>query len=443
MNSLVDKFSKFSPQILTLIFLGYAPFFGESFRLYFKNPSGFILLASILALVYWRQFKNFIFEKNITQFWWLLIIFYCVLITTLPHLGKYSLYVLYLDLGTFFVMLFGIFFGKKIASQVSMKQLFAIMTLILILLAIKLLWMYFHETPALNDGLGFFIGSASYDGIPKIILRGENPFITSMFILTLGLLLLPRNNAATTIGLALSFLLTMALIVIAGVRSIYFGIIPGCIFLGFFLPQKNLKKNIFIGILLGIFFFSLYLFIGRDAMLQNPADSFQAYPGMSILGEKSWWFINESAVDKLASDQIPLLNSMSIVIRLAEYLDVVNCVNDHWPTGLGMGALCFNPATQNLGSYIHSQPFWLYLKGGFILVILFYSFMVYVIYRDFKYRTQDDGYIICSAALIALCSLDFLTNQFPTLSGSFFLGFWVGYHPPSNLEESFSLDCDR
>ena len=429
MNSLIDTLRRFSPQILTLIFLGYAPFFGESFRLYFKNPSGFILLAVLLTLVYWRQFKTFILEKNTTQFWWLLITLYCVL-NTLPHLGEYSFYDIYLDLGAFYVMLFGLFFGKKIASKVSLMQLVVIITLILIMFSGKILWMWLHKTPVFNDGPGFFIGIASYGSLPKIILRGQNPFLIGALVMIVGVLLLRKNTTIVSFGLTLIFILTSVLIVIGGVRSIYFGIIPSCVFLGLFLSKASLKKYSFVGILLGIFFISLYLFVGRDALTPNLTDSLSAFPGMDILANNGWWFFNGAIVDKMASGQIPLLNSISVALKMAEYLDVIRCVNDHWLSGLGMGALCFSPATQNLGNYVHSQPFALYLKGGLILVVLFYGFIACTLFRGiqyFKYHPQEISAKIGSAVVIALCALDILTNQFQTLSGSFYLGFWIGY----------------
>ena len=429
MDSIIGTLGRFSPQILALFFLGYAPFFGESFRLYFKNPSGFILLALFLTLVYWRQFKNFIFEKNTTQFWWLVIIIYCI-VDTIPHLSQYSLYDIYLDLGAFFVMLFGLFFGKKIASKVSLMQLVVIVILILILFSGKILWMWLHKTPALNDGLGFFIGTASYGPLPKIILRGQNPFLIGAMVMIVGVLLLRKNTAVVSIGLTLTFLLTTALIIIGGVRSMYFGIIPSCIFLGFLVSKTNLKKYAYVGILLGTFFISLYLFVGRDALSPNPTDSLKAFPGMDILVNNGWWFFNNGLVDKMASGYIPALNSMSVALKMSEYLEVIGCVNDHWLTGLGMGALCFSPATQNLGNYVHSQPFALYLKGGLILVVLFYGFIACTLFRSiqyFKYHPQESSVKICSAVVIALCTLDVLTNQFQTLSGSFYLGFWIGY----------------
>lgn len=438
MNSPVDSLRKFFPQILTLIFLGYAPFFGESFRLYFKNPSGFILLALLVTLVYWRQFKNFILERNTAQFWWLLITFYCILVT-LRHLTQYSLYDIYLDLGAFFVMLFGLFFGKKIASKVSLMHLVAILTIILILFSGKILWMWVHKIPALKDGLGFFIGTASYGALPRIILRGQNSFLIGTLVMVIGVLLLRKNTIGVSIGLTLVFILTVVLIVIGGVRSIYFGIIPSCIFLTFFLSKARLKKYFFVGFLLTIFFISLSLLIGRDALFPNPADFLRAYPGVDILMNNSWWFFNGGIVDKMASGQIPLFNSMSVTLKMAEYLDVIRCVNDHWVSGLGMGALCFSPATQNLGNYVHSQPFALYLKGGLILVVSFYGYMTFILFRGiqyFKCCPQESGAKICSAVVIALCTLDILTNQFQTLSGSFYLGFWIGYIPLNSKQFS-------
>jgi len=121
---------------------------------------------------------------------------------------------------------------------------------------------------------------------------------------------------------------------------------------------------------------------------------------------------------------------MSVALKMAEYLDVIHCVNDHWLNGLGMGAVCFSPATQNLGNYVHSQPFALYLKGGLMLVVFFYGYIAYALFRSiqyFKYHPQEIHAKICSAVVVALCTLDILTNQFQTLSGSFYLGFWIGY----------------
>jgi hypothetical protein len=222
----------------------------------------------------------------------------------------------------------------------------------------------------------------------------------------------------------------MGALIIAGVRSIYFGIIPSCIFLGFLLPKKNLKKYAYMGILLGIFFVSLYLFVGRDAIAPNVQDSLKAFPGMEILANQGWWIFNIEVVNKMAGGYIPVLNSMSVTLKMAEYLEVISCVNNHWLLGLGMGSTCFSPATQALGNYVHSQPFWLYLKGGLILIILFYGFIVYLLYKGIqflRFYPLDFEVTICLAVVIALCMLDILTNQFPTLSGSFYLGFWLGW----------------
>jgi len=431
---------QYIPWMLTIIFLGYAPFLGESFRIYFQNFSGFISLAILLAILYWHRFQHFILEKNSIQSWWVFIMLYCIVIT-LPHFGKYSLYEIYLDLGVFFVMLFGFFFGNKIASKICLVQLIFVMTFILILLSGKILWMWLNHVPGLPDGIGFFIGSVSYGPIPKIVLRGEIPFLTSILVLLIGVLLLRKNTAGETIGLTLVFLLITLAIIISGVRSIYFAILPSCIFLGCFLSKKGLRTSAYVGILLGIFFISLHLFVGRDALSPNPADTLKAAPGMEILASNGWGFLSAGVIQKMASGHIPALNSMSVALKMAEYLEVIRCVNNHWPIGLGMGATCFSPATQSLGNYVHSQPFWLFLKGGLLLIILFYSLIGHILFKGIRFlraHPQNFELIINLAVLIALCMIDVLTNQFPTLAGSFYLGFWLGLSD-AKTRESVSI----
>ena len=62
------------------------------------------------------------------------------------------------------------------------------------------------------------------------------------------------------------------------------------------------------------------------------------------------------------------------------------------------------------------------------MLILFYSFIVWVLvkkYQAWKADPQNQSILVSALILIALCVMDALTNQYPTLAGSFYLGFWT------------------
>jgi len=67
--------------------------------------------------------------------------------------------------------------------------------------------------------------------VPRIILRGENPFLISMFILAKGMLALNKNSLGKTIGFTGAIAMTGVLIALTGWRSIYFALVPSIILL--------------------------------------------------------------------------------------------------------------------------------------------------------------------------------------------------------------------
>jgi hypothetical protein len=109
--------------------------------------------------------------------------------------------------------------------------------------------------------------------------------------------------------------------------------------------------------------------------------------------------------------------------------------------GLGFGVNYYSPGPASVGNYVHSQPFWLYLKGGLILLTLFYGFIVLVLVKKYQAWTlspQKQSIFISSLIVIGLCSMDVLTNQFPTLAGSFYLGFWIAF---TQIDGSTAKSC--
>lgn len=446
-SSIRSRLKPYDPQILAFIFLGYAPFLGESFRFYVLPCSGFILLGLFFTLWHLSEFKQFFREKSPIVYAWLLIMLYCI-INTIMHWGQYPLYGTYLDLGPIFVMLFGLFLASYLSTRISLGQLLAVLIIILALLFCKTMYALIFKVAIPADGVGFFIGGAGYGVWPRIILRGENPFLISIFMFILGLLVLRKKSLLNNLGLMLVLITTTVIIALSGWRSIYFALFISSVLLVILacliapMSKKSLNKLLLLGIFITLLFSSVFLLVGRDA--NNPAivSSLTSSPGMEGLANNEIPILNSAVVQKMSSNQIPLLNSQSVVLKMAEYLDVIEQVSDHGLVGLGMGSSYFSPGPASVGNYVHSQLFWLYFKGGLILVALFYGFMLLVLVSKFRHwlmnpddlatpdlqkKTQNLGIILSALIVIALGTMDALTNQFPTLAGSFYLGFWVNW----------------
>lgn len=151
---------------------------------------------------------------------------------------------------------------------------------------------------------------------------------------------------------------------------------------------------------------------------------------MEKIAKSNLPMLNTNTLSQMASNQSPILNSSSIALKIGEYVQIVDLVGDHYLTGLGMGSNYFSPEPAAIGNYLHSQPFWLYLKGGLIFLGLFYGFIALVLIKKYQAQAsnpQNQGIVLGSLIFIALCAMDALTNQFPSLAGSFYLGFWALY----------------
>ena len=428
MIPIMHYLKKYKPQLLVLIFLGYAPFLGESFRFGFLPISGFIIFAFLFTLFNLREFKQFLLEKNSPQFWWILIMIYCV-INTLLHWGQYTIYSIYIDLGPCAVLLFGLFFGKYLSDRLSLSHLFAVMSLILVLLSAKSLFILLYQIPLTMDTHSIFMGAASFSYFPRIMLHGENSFLISIFVLCISVFMLHKNTTLQTIALVVLTLLSSGVILLAGWRSMYLAIGVGLLILLFFTKKMPIKKYVYSALLICISLLSMYILTGRDAMTPGETSWLSATPGRDQTATSNLQVLNANTIDGL-SRGIPLLNSVSLALKIAEYSNVVSQVSDHWVSGLGMGASAFTPAIGGLSTYVHSQPFWLFLKGGVVLALLFYAWLIYFLYKKYNhlihYQYNVSGNI-SFVILISLCAMDLLTNQFPTLSGSFYLGFWMAY----------------
>jgi len=422
---------KYKPQLLVLIFLGYAPFLGESFRFYFLPISGFIIFAFLFTLFNLREFKQFLLERNSPQFWWILIILYC-LVVTLWNWGQHPSYATYLDLGSCFAMLFGLFFGSYLSIRITFEQLLLIFRMILALLFLKTLYIMVYQVIIPADGTGFFVGGGQggFSVFPRIIFRGENPFLISIFLLEAGSFALNKHKPFQILVAAVSLLATGALIALTGWRSIYFALVPSILLLLIFcaIKKRALNKVIWIGLLFTLFFASITWFNGRDALTIQSMSAWTQTAGMEKINTSNIPLLNNDILLQITRNQFPLLNSLSVALKIGEYLQIIHLVGDRYLTGLGMGATYYSPGPAAIGNYVHSQPFWLYLKGGLILLILFYSFIVWVLvkkYQAWKADPQNQSILVSALILIALCVMDALTNQYPTLAGSFYLGFWT------------------
>jgi hypothetical protein len=432
LNQIRAYLQPLSPSIWAFILLGYAPFLGESFRFYVLPFSGFILVAVIFTLAHLKQFKNFILEKNAILYIWLAITSYC-LIGVLWHWGQYPWYQVYLDLGPFLVMVFGLFFASYLSTRITFEQLLFVFGIILALLFLKTTYIIAYQVAIPGDGTGFFIGGGGGigGGFPRIILRGENPFLMSMFVMLASSLALNKHLLSKTIGLVLSLVITSSLIALSGWRSIYFALAPIMLALLVICAFKKraLNKVILLGTVFTLFCLSVTFLMGRDSATAEGMVAMTQAAGMELIARSSAPLLNAQTLSIMGSNQIPLLNSQSVALKIGEYVQITNLVADHYLVGLGVGFNYLSPGRpEAIGNYVHSQPFWLYLKGGLILLTLFYGFIVCALvkkYQAWLADSQNQSILVSTLILISLCSMDALTNQFPTLAGSFYLGFWA------------------
>jgi hypothetical protein len=367
-----------------------------------------------------RQFKKFYMQKNSPQFWWLIITIYCV-IDTLFRGWQHRLYWVYLDLGPFFVMMFGLFLGRYLALKIDINLLTRAMILILLLLCLKTFFIWLLSIQLLADGPGFFIGAfGSVPGyLPRILLRGENPFLISISLLLATICIVCNLSRFKAVVLTFGFLISLGLIVLTGARSLAIAVLMGVLIIGLLSQQRSLKKWIYLIVPISLIF-SAMIFTKRDMLQKNTVDVALATSSVGV--------------EQLIRIGIPTFNSQSVGLRFVENFDVMAKVGSHWLVGIGFGSSYYTPGMDlpiaMEGNYVHSQLFWLYLKGGLLLAIFFYGFVSYFLLRLYrKLNPPPSNAAIMSGAVIviALCVMDLMSNQFATLAGSFYLGFWLSY----------------
>ena len=409
---------------VALIFLGYCPFLGESFRFYFLPFSGFILLGAIFVLMNLKEFKVFLLQRDLLTWGVILMIFY-LMINSAFHWGKHPKYWMYLDLGPFFVMLFGLFFGRYLSSRINYIELEKVMLVILLLLFLKVIFMLTLAFPIVPDGSGFLSGymAITSTGFYRIIPKSSDSFLVSICCMSLVIVIFNPSVISKARFLPLGFLLLFILL-LNGTRSLYLALLVVIISL-MFAARSSFKKIIYLSIFLAIDILAI-CFIRSDPIVIGAVDL--GFGGVS------------PGVSQLTQQNLPIfLNSITVGYRLVEILDVIYKVGGHWLCGLGAGAAYYTPG-MNLGAvvegaYVHSLPFWLYLKGGVILVSLFYgvvSLGLIKLYIQYLYHPSNNFILICFSVLIGLCILDVFSNQFSALAGSFYLGFWLKYYPSLN-----------
>ncbi len=119
-------------------------------------------------------------------------------------------------------------------------------------------------------------------------------------------------------------------------------------------------------VVLSILLFSTYTLLAgrRPSSMTQFETSIEKYTNSNLN------IVDGNTLKKLIS-KANEVKSRSIILKIIEYSDVINYVSDQKWLGLGMGATYANHGLNNTSHYVHSQPFWLYFKGGLLLVIFF------------------------------------------------------------------------
>ena len=385
---------------LLLLLLGWCPVLGESYRLGFLPIAAFVFLTLVCSIAYFYYLPPFI--QNIFRIRAPLITM-GIFFLALSWMGyeKNSLYWILLDLMPFYFLIMGLFLGFVYADYINIKSLFLIVLVFMSAMVLKKIFILFGNIPVNWNGFSLFSATKGGDltyGIPRIILKGETPFLVFAFFTNLAYFY--QFKVGTWLKI---FALTLLLLMIF----------------------TNRTKSLMLGIFISLMFCYLYFIFFK----------------IKIKTEKKIIFIFSSLV-LLAFFSINYANSLQnqiigIGYRVQEAIAVVKAVGDSIFTGLLPGAgYTYLESDVGIGiqdNYVHFLPFWLFLKGGIILVILFYYLLIKILTLKLSilniYGMKMSSIYMIFGIFLGLIFTDIMTNQFTSISGSFFLGFSVFFRP--------------
>jgi len=384
---MIINLKKYFP-ILILIIVGYCPFIGESFKLKFSTlPIFFYLLAIIIILNYKK-----IINSNFLSYFDYLLLFYIGTISIFGLIYNKT-YLALIDIMPFVIFYMGNAVGYCFSRKINIQQWFIILAFLIVLIFFKILLIESAQFELRWDGSTFFSAAMGPEIMyfHRVIMKGEMPFLL-IPVLTITTILLDEklSSVCSKNLLILIFLISIFCILSNYTRSLMLATFIS-IFVNFcFKKIKMMKFSISISVIL----ITLILFIYYQDIYKYIR---------TIIG---------------------------INYRINEAIAAVKAVNRDFYYGLLPGAefayIGSDIGPNKLDNYVHFLPIWLYLKGGIVLVILFYTNLIDKILKiinilNIKNSSEE---ILIISILIGLFFLDIMTNQFATISGAFYLGFF-------------------
>lgn len=369
--------------------------FGESYKFNGILPVGlpviflFIGIICYLIIYYKIQLKD-------------TYLFYCLLplgVSIYLGLVKNNIYYFLQDILPIFTFIIVYLTITKYNYFVLLNHLKSYFRLFVLISIVKIGIIYIFRPDVI---WGDSLLSSSYvidDGVPRIMLKGIPPFL---FLALMIEVFCAREKWSKSV--IFFFVASLVALVIDGSRAMIAASLVAAIisvWLYFISGKKSLIYFFFYAIPLCFVFFIVFntnLFRGSDPEIEGPFSQVDA-------------------------------SSVSEAYRIIEAINVVDVVKNIY-FGNGLGATFFTIANgseseDGEGTYVHSFPFWVYLKFGLTGVII--CLLVYIK----SFLMLSSGVIRCSVlskpSSIHLINIFFLllllssliTNQLVTFTGAF------------------------
>jgi len=412
------QFNQNPPRLIALVLFGLVmaicPIIGESFRGFSLPAPLFVIIAIFCGAFYIGKFYQFFIEN---KFFCAIFLMTCLYCAVSIFLFKNRPYWILIDLLPIALVGLGFYLGVIFSKFITTKFFLKCIGFICLVLAIKALLVLVFQIPLVWDGSSFFSGvvDPGGNGNTRVILKGSSIFLCITFFISLYWIIGGKRDLMfSLIGW---FILTACclLLLLNGTRSILLGILAGLILATGFSrkEKKSFYFLVFLSIVIGVVILNLR---------SNEVDG--SYPAISAISS------------------IEAAKSVGVSYRLMEAQRIIDGVGGNYLFGNGIGSSFFFPQV-GVGSevemnYAHSLPLWLYLKGGLFFLVLFYSLCASFLIRRYRYIAhidRNDGMAIYFLAILAsIIVVDIFTNQFATISGSFYLGLIGGFYPAENLE---------
>jgi hypothetical protein len=388
------------PHLLQLLFLiAFCPLLGESYRLPNLPLATFIFVVSIYCIANIGRCRVFLKDFSSLRYYLASLVVFLLGISVIA-LKTNSKYWILIVLVPFYFFCTGLYLGWAYSELVNIKALFHIFLTIMLIVAIKKIAIIYFQIQPTWDGLSFFSGIKSdlLYGIPRIILKGETPFLVAAFFVNAAYL---YKNAEFTWIKLVSIILFILLIMTNRTRSLCIGICISFVICIYCSVQLKYIRS-FRSISMLLIFIFLIVLLGL----------FVLPPGVQhqVIG---------------------------IGYRVNEMMSVFKAVDGSIIFGLLPGAGYYYAGSDvGIGvqdNYVHFLPVWLYLKGGLVFLMLFYIFMIKIVGHKIKfideYALSLSPILVVLGIFLGLIFTDVMTNQFASISGSFFLGFFGLYRP--------------